>query len=274
MVGWLDRLRKQERVAALTTDPPPLAVVSGGTSGIGLSIAERLAQDGYETVLLGRDASRGKAAVERVRAAGGMPAHFLSLPSEDFENYGSLADVVADRSVRAVVAAAGIGYQARVLETPIDRFQHIMTVNVAGPLRLVQTLAPRLQPGAAVVLISSDAAIWGEQATGAYSVSKAAVNMLGRMLALDLAEQGVRVNVVCPGDIVPGMRYMVRPGQSVRDPEEYREWPIPPRGRWGEARDVAEMVAFLVSDRADFALGAVFTLDGGSRAGVRDGRRP
>jgi NAD(P)-dependent dehydrogenase (short-subunit alcohol dehydrogenase family) len=257
----------------LTTEPPPLAVVSGGTSGIGLSIAERLAQDGYELILLGRDAARGEAAVERVQAAGGGPAHFLSLASDDFEGYASLVDLVGERPVRALVAAAGIGYQARILETPVARFQQIMAVNVAGPLRLVQALAPRLQPGAAVVLISSDAAIWGEQATGAYSVSKAAVNMLGRMLALDLAEQGVRVNVVCPGDIVPGMRYMVRPGQTVRDPDEYRQWPIPPRGRWGEARDVAEMVAFLVSDRADFAVGAVFTLDGGSRAGVPDHRR-
>jgi NAD(P)-dependent dehydrogenase (short-subunit alcohol dehydrogenase family) len=254
----------------MTDQTERLAVVSGGTSGIGLAIARRLARDGFDLVVLGRDERRGREAARTLTDEGRKRAQFLALASEDFAAYPQLNEVLDGRAVHAVVAAAAIGWQTHALDTPVDQFADVLAVNVLGPLHLVQTLAPRLADGSAVVLVSSDAALLGEQATGAYSVSKAALNMLGRMLALDLAPRGVRVNVVCPGDIVPGMRYLLHPGQTARDPHEYQTWPVPPRGRLGEARDVAEMVSFLVSDRADFLVGSIITLDGGSRAGVRD----
>ena len=121
-----------------------------------------------------------------------------------------------------------------------------------------------------MILISSDAGVEGEQAIGAYSVTKAALNMTGRMLALDLAPSGIRVNVVCPGDTLPGMRYLVRPGQTERPLDDYESWTPPPRGRIGVGDDTAKLVSFLVSSQADFILGAVVLVDGGSRAGRPD----
>ena len=253
--------------------PKRLAVISGGTSGIGLATAARLAQDGFDLLLLGRDEERGRRAASEIASTSGVQARFLVHHSEDFDHYAVIAERVGERTVDVLVASAGTGRQEWVIDTPVDVFEHILRVNLAGPLKLVQTLRGRFSQPAAVVLVSSDAAIRGEQAIGAYSVSKAALNMLGKMLALDLAGEGVRVNVVCPGDTLPGMRYLLPPGAVERDPDDARKWPLPPRGRLGEGRDTAELIAFLVSSRADFIVGASILVDGGSRAGAPDAGR-
>src|SRR5262249_59952232 len=90
---------------------------------------------------------------------------------------------------------------------------------------------------------ASDAGVWGEQAIGLYSVTKAAVVMLGKMLALDGGPDGVRSNVLCPGDIWPGMRHMGPPGGQDRD-EDSGGWPLPPIGRIRAAGDVAAAAVF------------------------------
>jgi meso-butanediol dehydrogenase/(S,S)-butanediol dehydrogenase/diacetyl reductase len=251
-------------------DPYPLAVVTGGTSGIGLAVADRLMTDGYDVLVTGRNVERGAQAVAQLMTAHQeRQATFLALDSTRWSDYGKLTDAVRDRCVHAVVASAAFGLQAHVTDTDPTTFLDIMAVNVAAPLCLVEVLRPRLADPSSVVLISSDAGIDGEQALGAYSVSKAALNMLGRMMALDLAPQ-VRVNVVCPGDTVPGMRYLLRPGERERAPDDYLSWTVPPRGRLGTAHDTAEFVAFLVSPRSDFMVGSVTVIDGGSRAGRPD----
>lgn len=259
------------------SDPPPLAVISGGTSGIGLAVARRLMKDGYEVLLTGRDMSRGQSAVAQLRTE--FPenaAEFAPVDSGRWSDYGRLVGVLNGRPVSVIVASAAFGVQARVTETDPETLLRMMAVNVAGPLHLIQVLRPFMVQPASVVLISSDAGIDGEQALGAYSVTKAAVNMLGRMMALDLAPDQIRVNVVCPGDTVPGMRYLLRPGEQERSSDDYKAWPMPPRGRLGEAEDTANLVAFLVSPDADFMVGTVTLVDGGSRAGrpeARPGKR-
>lgn len=249
-------------------------VITGGTSGIGLAIAHRLARDGFDLLLTGRDRGRGERAAGEVRDAAGTDVFFSALCVEEWASYGRLLDEIGGRAVDAVVASAGEGIEAHLLDTGRKEFDRLLSINVTAPVHLVQVLCPLLAGGAAVVLISSDAGVDGEQEIGAYSVTKAALIMAGKMLALDLAPRGVRVNTVCPGDTVPGMRSMLRPGETKRGEEEYLSWPLPPRGRWGEAGDTAEAVAFLVSSRADFILGANLLIDGGSRAGRPDRARP
>jgi NAD(P)-dependent dehydrogenase (short-subunit alcohol dehydrogenase family) len=117
-----------------------------------------------------------------------------------------------------------------------------------------------------MIHIASDAGIWGEQATGLYSVTKAAVVMLGKMLALDGGRDGVRSNVLCPGDIWPGMRHLAAPGEQDRD-ESGGEWPVPPIGRLGQASDVAAAAVFYASGEAGFVTGSTLLVDGGMTAG-------
>jgi NAD(P)-dependent dehydrogenase (short-subunit alcohol dehydrogenase family) len=116
-----------------------------------------------------------------------------------------------------------------------------------------------------MIHIASDAGIWGEQAIGLYSVSKAAVVMLGKMLALEGGPDRVRSNVLCPGDTWPGMRHMSSAGQ--KDRPEGGDWPVPPIGRIGEARDVAAAAVFYASDEAEFITGTTLLIDGGMTAG-------
>jgi NAD(P)-dependent dehydrogenase (short-subunit alcohol dehydrogenase family) len=117
-----------------------------------------------------------------------------------------------------------------------------------------------------MIHIASDAGIWGEQAIGLYSVTKAAVVMLGKMLALDGGPDGVRSNVLCPGDIWPGMRHMGPPGQP-DTADSGSGWPVPPIGRIGQASDVAAATVFYASDEAAFITGTTLLVDGGMTAG-------
>ena len=244
------------------------AVIAGGTSGIGLVVAHRLMQDGFSAVVTGRDRDRGARVEQDLRSAyPSRAAVFVQLDSGDFGSYGRLKEALGGQKAAAVVVSAAFGVQARILDTDPAVFMDMLKINVAAPLRLIQSLEPVLTGDASVVLISSDAGVDGEQALGAYSVTKAAVNMLGRMLALDLAPRGVRVNVVCPGDTVPGMRYLLRPGETERRPDDYVAWPVPPLGRLGDAQDTAEMVSFLVSSRAAFVAGSGFLVAGGVAGG-------
>ena len=116
-----------------------------------------------------------------------------------------------------------------------------------------------------MIHIASDAGVWGEQAIGLYSVSKAALVMMGKMLALEGGPDGVRSNVLCPGDTWPGMRHMAPPGEE--DRPERGDWPIPPIGRIGEPRDVAAAAVFYASDEAEFITGTSLLVDGGMTAG-------
>jgi NAD(P)-dependent dehydrogenase (short-subunit alcohol dehydrogenase family) len=243
------------------------ALITGGTTGIGRAIAERFLTEGAAVVVTGRKPDLGEEAEASLRAHG--DALFLAADAAD-------PAAVTDSVERAVahlgaldilVNNAGIGVEARLLDTPAADFDRVMNVNVRGYLLYARAAYPHLaRRRGCMIHIASDAGVWGEQSIGLYSVSKAAVIMLGKMLALDGGPGGVRSNILCPGDILPGMRYMGPPGEEAR-PEGSGEWPIPPIGRIGQARDVAAVAVFLAGDEAEFITGITLLLDGGMTAG-------
>ena len=161
---------------------------------------------------------------------------------------------------------------ARLVDTPLADYDRVMNVNVRGYLLYAQHAYPHLaRRRGCMIHIASDAGVWGEQATGLYSVTKAAVVMLGKMLALDGGPDGVRSNVLCPGDIWPGMRHMAPPGEQASTKQDRAEsgdaWPVPPIGRIGQAGDVAAAAVFYASDQAEFITGTTLLVDGGMTAG-------
>jgi len=246
------------------------ALVTGGTTGLGLAIAERFGAEGARVVITGRDRDLG----ERAEAGLGSGARFVAADATDPEAVTASVNAAADHlgGLDVLVNNAGVGVAARLLDTPLADYDQVMNVNVRGYLLYAQQAYPHLaRSRGCMIHIASDAGIWGEQAIGLYSVTKAAVVMLGKMLALDGGPDGVRSNVLCPGDIWPGMRHMPAPGQAPSAQPERAEdagdWPVPPIGRIGQPADVAAAAVFYASGQAEFITGTTLLVDGGMTAG-------
>jgi NAD(P)-dependent dehydrogenase (short-subunit alcohol dehydrogenase family) len=239
------------------------ALVTGGTSGIGEAIVTRLTGDGARVVFTGRDEARGA----RVAAATG--AEFVRA---DVREPGAVSASVDEAVARLggldiAVLNAGVLAEATLSETTDEQWDTVMSTNLVGPFRYARAALPALRATqGAMVLIASDAGVWGETPIGAYSVSKRALIMLTRMLAVEAGPAGVRVNAVCPGDTEPGMVTMVAGRETLPDTAG---WTRPPLGRLVHAGDVAAAVAFLASHDARSITGADLLVDGGMRAALR-----
>jgi meso-butanediol dehydrogenase / (S,S)-butanediol dehydrogenase / diacetyl reductase len=239
-------------------------LVTGGTTGLGFAIAERFLAEGARVVVTGRDGDLGRQAEQAL----GPGARFVEADAADPRAVAASVATAADHlgGLDVLVNNAGIGVTARLIDTPLADYDRVMNVNVRGYLLYAQSAYPHLaRSRGCMIHIASDAGIWGEQATGLYSVTKAAVVMLGKMLALDAGPDGVRSNVLCPGDVWPGMRHMAPPGEEDRG--ESDEWPVPPIGRIGQPRDVAAAAVFYASHESEFITGTTLLVDGGMTAG-------
>jgi NAD(P)-dependent dehydrogenase (short-subunit alcohol dehydrogenase family) len=239
-------------------------LVTGGTTGLGFAIAERFLAEGAQVVITGRDVDLGRRAAQTLGPGARFVAADAADPSAVASSVASAANQLGGLDV--LVNNAGIGLTARLIDTPLADYDRVMNVNVRGYLLYAQHSYPHLaRSRGCMIHIASDAGIWGEQATGLYSVTKAAIVMLGKMLALDAGVDGVRSNVLCPGDIWPGMRHMTPPGKEERG--ESGEWPLPPIGRIGQAHDVAAAAVFYASHESEFITGTTLLVDGGMTAG-------
>ena len=256
------------------------ALITGGTTGLGLAVAERFLAEGARVVITGRDPGLGGQAGQAL----GPGARFTAADAADPAAVAASVRAAAGHlgGLDVLVNNAGVGVTARLVDTPLADYDRVMNVNVRGYLLYAQHAYPHLaRRRGCMIHIASDAGIWGEQATGLYSVTKAAVVMLGKMLALDGGRDGVRSNVLCPGDIWPGMRHMGPPGEPASTKQDSTKqdstkqdmaesgdgWPVPPIGRIGQAGDVAAAAVFYASDQAEFITGTTLLVDGGMTAG-------
>jgi len=247
------------------------ALITGGTTGLGLAVARRFLAEGARVVITGRDLALGGQAEQAL----GPGARFTAADAADPEAVAASVRAAAGHlgGLDVLVNNAGVGVTARLVDTPLADYDRVMNVNVRGYLLYAQAAYPHLARNRGCMIhIASDAGIWGEQATGLYSVTKAAVVMLGKMLALDGGRDGVRSNVLCPGDIWPGMRHMAAPGEQDRA-EDAGDWPVPPIGRIGQPADVAAAAVFYASGQADFITGTTLLVDGGMTAGYQQRER-
>ncbi|MDX6630059.1 MAG: meso-butanediol dehydrogenase / (S,S)-butanediol dehydrogenase / diacetyl reductase [Gaiellales bacterium] len=239
------------------------ALVTGGTSGIGEAIVTRLAADGARVVFTGRDEARGAAVAQSTGA---------EFVRADVRDAGAVTASVEEAvallgGLEVAVLNAGVLCTAPLSETTDEQWDTVMSTNLVAPFRYAREVLPALRKtGGSIVLVASDAGVWGETPIGAYSVSKRAVIMLTRMLAVEAGPHGVRVNAVCPGDTEPGMVTTVGGRDTLPDTSE---WTRPPLGRLVHARDVAAAVAFLASEDARTITGADLLIDGGMRAALR-----
>ncbi|KIS41823.1 glucose 1-dehydrogenase [Kosakonia radicincitans] len=237
-----------------------IALVTGGTSGIGLATAKELVAQGARVFITGRRQKELDAAIAEVGAnATGIRAD-ASVPADLDAVYAQIAKSAGRLDI--LHANAGGGDMLPLGSITEEHFDRIFATNVRGVLFTVQKALPLLVNGASIVLTGSTVSIKGTANFSVYSASKAAVRNFARSWSLDLQGRGIRVNVVSPGPIrTPGLGDLV--------PDEHRQGLFDalaaqvPLGRLGEPEEVGKVVAFLASDASSFINGAELFVDGG-----------
>jgi NAD(P)-dependent dehydrogenase (short-subunit alcohol dehydrogenase family) len=253
-----------------------VALVTGGSQGIGRAVAELLAGRGASVAVSGLEADRVDETVQAIRHQGGealgVPANVTDRRSIE----GAVAATV-DRYGRldTLVTSAGIQRYGTVVETDEDVWDEVFAVNVKGVYLAARSALPHLRRSdrGAIVVVSSVQGHATQTQVAAYAASKGALDALVRAMALDEARTGVRVNAVCPGSVDTPMLRASAGRFSDGSPEAVDEvvagWGrMHPMGRVAEPREIAEVVAFLASSQASFVTGEDIRVDGGLLAGL------
>ena len=238
-----------------------VALVTGGTTGIGLGVARTLAKHGMRLLINGRSESQGDNSVRELRDAG-AEAVFVSADVGTTEGVDHLFDALQETygALDLLCNNAGIRELAPFAEMPVSVWDQVMQTNARSAFLCSQRALPffRARGKGSIVNMSSTSGLQGYATGVAYASSKAAIIMMSKVLALELGPEGIRVNCICPG--------AVRTRQIPEDAALALADQIPVR-RLGEPEDVGDLVAFLASDRAAYINGSVFRIDGGSTAG-------
>jgi len=238
-------------------------VVTGATSGIGEATAKRLLAEGARVVATGR-AEKPLSALASEHGASRVAAVAC-----DITDRSSPARIVAEAKrafgrIDGLVNAAGILTSGDIATTTDERWDEILDINVNALFRMTREAVPELiATKGAIVNVSSVTGVRAFPNLVGYCVSKAAVDQLTRCAALDLAPHGVRVNAVNPGVIVTPLQR--RGGMSDEAYAQFLERgkATHPLGRVGEVNEVADVIAFLLSQRASFITGVTMSVDGG-----------
>ncbi|ORA39215.1 SDR family NAD(P)-dependent oxidoreductase [Mycobacterium aquaticum] len=245
---------------------PPTALVTGGTSGIGRAIVERLRAEGFRVAFTGRNNERGLAVAVGAEAAF-IRADSADRAATDRAMYEALAWLGGRLDL--LVNNAAIVYEGPLETTPDSALQELFEVNLTAAFRYSRAAFAimREQRSGSIVNIASDGAIRGIHKLPAYSATKAALLTLSELYAAEGAPHGIRCNAVCPGATHPGMQSTAT--GFAHHAENDSRWAPAPSGRHGQASDVAALVAWLVSAEAARMSGATLRLDGAAAATMR-----
>jgi NAD(P)-dependent dehydrogenase (short-subunit alcohol dehydrogenase family) len=248
-----------------------VALVTGGASGIGLATATRLAADGFRLALADID----EAGLDRAVAA--LGADVAAAIPTDVRSFDACSAAVAETVGRygrldVLVNCAGLWIEGPTDTMTESDWDRVVDVNLKGTFQMCRHAIPALEAsGGCIVNVSSDAGLWGNKGAAIYSASKGGVTVLSKALAVELAERGIRVNVVCPGDVdSPMIRYQAETFGG-GDPDGYlakllEAYPQRPP-RFIRPDEVAELIAYLCSERAAPITGAAISIDFGLTAG-------
>ena len=246
-----------------------VAVVSGGSSGMGAAICERLAACGASVVVGGRDVDRAAAVVATITAAGGQAvAEIGNIANSAVADALIAAGVAGFGGVDIVVNAAGVIFRADALGTADDVWRRVMATNVDGTFFLSRAAvgALRQRGGGSIINISSTCGLVGAAGITAYCASKGAVTNLTRAMALDHAAEGIRINAICPGSVDTPMLISEQPDGTTREEVMASHLLSIPERRIPAPGEVAELVLFLCSSASRHINGANLSLDGGYTA--------
>jgi NAD(P)-dependent dehydrogenase (short-subunit alcohol dehydrogenase family) len=237
------------------------ALVTGGSSGIGLATAQRFAAEGAHVFLTGRNQEK----IDKAVAAIGDAATGIRSDVSDAADLRKIVDAITahGHGLDVVFANAGGGELGMLADVTREDFLDTFSINVGGTLFTVQTVLPLLNPGASIILTGSTSASRGMVGFGVYAASKAAIRSLGRTWAAELVDRQIRVNTLVPGPVeTPGLTGLAPAGQeqALLDGQAATV----PMGRVGRPEELAAAALFLASDQSSFMTGSEMFVDGGT----------
>ncbi len=236
-----------------------VAVVTGGNSGIGFATAAKFKAEGAEVIITGRSQAKIAEAAKQLGVKG-LVADVLELDAID----NLVGQISADYGkVDILFVNAGIFAPAPVGQISESLFDQQMGINFKGAVFTIEKFLPILNDGGSIINLSSVNAYTGMPNTAIYAASKAAMNSYTRTAATELAPRRIRVNAVNPGPVsTPIFAKTGMPEEQLSGFAQAIQNRVPLK-RMGQPEDIAELIAFLASDRASFITGAEYNIDGG-----------
>jgi NAD(P)-dependent dehydrogenase (short-subunit alcohol dehydrogenase family) len=250
------------------------ALITGGSDGIGLAIAEAFVGEGADVLIVGRDTGKLQAAHDNLTAA--RADGVIETLSADLATSPGIEAVVghvkeSGQPLDILVNNAGVAFLVPFETVSEQQFQQSFALNVTAAFFLTQGLLPHLAGGASVINISSYFAnkMIPKRPSSLYSLSKGALNSLTKSLAFELGPRGIRVNAIAPGTVDTAMRRKTvdnLPAEAKAELRAYveRSYPL---GRIGRPNDLAGIAVHLASNEAAWTSGGIFAIDGGYTAG-------
>jgi NAD(P)-dependent dehydrogenase (short-subunit alcohol dehydrogenase family) len=251
-----------------------VAIVAGGALGIGRAAARKLATEDASVVICSDREDQVEEALAELREEGlevsGRRADVTS--SADMKRLMDFATETYG-GVDVLVNSAGVQRYGTVVETEEEVWDEVLDVNLKGIYLASKHAIPQMKKrgGGAIVNLSSVQAFASQKGVAAYTASKGGINALTRAMALDHAEENIRVNAVCPASVdTPMLRWSADLFKGEKSVEEtVAEWgKMHPVGRVARAEEVAEVIAFLASPRSSFVTGGEYKVDGGMLAAL------
>lgn len=245
------------------------AVVSGGTSGIGLAVAQKLLEDGAKVYILGRSLQRGLDAAALLEQKTGKTASFIPCDVAKQESCAKAMERIRAtleeyEQIDILINCAGVYKEQRLEEMTERDYEKIFNVNVKGTMLLTQAVVKGMSKGGSIINVSSDAGISGNYGCPVYCASKGAVVALTKALALDLAPR-IRVNCICPADVdTPLLQEQLTAANGSYTLEDMAS--AYPLERIGKAEEIAHVICALVSPQNSFMTGSIIPVDGGITA--------
>ena len=240
----------------------PVAIVTGGSSGIGQATALRLAQDGFDVgITFNRGEERALAVAQAIEAFGVRAASAHQNLSNPAEATHALETLISQLGrLDAFVNNVGINHRCAFLELPLNEWMHVLTVNLTGAFLCAQAAAKHMASSGTAGRIVNVTSILDREALeggAVYCASKAGLRQLTRVMALELAQYKIRVNGVAPGETATPMNFPI----AVDAASIAR--PVTPLGRPGYSAEIAATISFLLSEAGSYITGEVLLVDGG-----------
>jgi len=238
-----------------------IALITGGTSGIGLATAKRFVNEGADVFVTGRRGQELEAAVKEIgKGVTGVQGDVSKRADLD----RLFAQIESEKGrLDVLFANAGVAKYGRLGEISEELFDSIFDINVKGVLFTVQQALPLMPDGASIILNASVVGSKGLSSNSVYSATKAAIRSFARTWTTDLKERRIRVNAISPGTIdTPGLNDLLASAAAGQERVQMMHNSVP-LGRFGTADEIARAVVFLASDDASYVTGAELFVDGG-----------